>query len=205
MKLLITGFDPFGGGKVNPSWEAVKKLPNKIDGIDIVKLEIPTVFRKSGRILFEAIEKEKPNIVICVGQGGKRCDISIERIAINIDDAGREDNEGNKPEGDIIFEDGKNAYFSNLPIKSIVEEIKKEGIPASISNNAGTYVCNHIMYSLLYYLEKKGLKNVRGGFIHIPLCPEQLIDKDPAPSMDINLVVRALKKAIQAIGKSFEK
>lgn len=199
MKLLITGFDPFGGGKINPAWEAVSRLPEIIDEVDIVKLQIPTVFKKSAQKLFQAIEEEKPDAVICVGQAGGRYDISIERVAINIDDARIEDNEGNKPLDVRVFEDGENAYFSNLPIKAMVEEIKKEGIPASISNTAGTYVCNHIMYSLLYYINKKGLKNIRGGFIHVPLSPKQAIDMKNTPFMDIDLVVKALEAAIRAV------
>lgn len=146
MKILITGFEPFGGEKINPAWEAVNSLPSKIDDIDIFKLQLPTVFRASGLKLFEAIDLLKPDVVICVGQAGGRFDFCVERIAINIDDGRIPDNNGHQPIDETIFKDGENAYFSTLPIKAIVEEVKKAGIPASVSNTAGTYVCNHIMY-----------------------------------------------------------
>jgi len=196
MKVLVTGFDPFGGEKVNPAFEAVKRLEDDIAGAQIVKVEIPTVFKKSIEILDRKIEEEKPDIVICVGQAGGRFDMTIERVAINISDASIKDNEGNMPIDEKIFEDGENAYFSSLPIKSIVSNIRSEKIPASISNTAGTYVCNHIMYGLLYLIDKK-YKNVRGGFIHVPYLPEQVIDKKSTPSMNVNDIVLALTAAIK--------
>ena len=201
MKVLITGFDPFGGEKINPAWEAVKKLPEKIDDIEIVKVQVPTVFKKSANELFAAIDRVNPDVVICVGQAGGRFDISIERVGINIEDGRIPDNEGYQPIDTKIFEDGENAYFSTLPIKAIVEELKKENIPASVSNTAGTYVCNHLMYSLLYYLDKKGLKNVRGGFIHVPFIPEQVIDKKNMPYMELSRITAGLETAIKAVGK----
>ncbi|TJX62590.1 pyroglutamyl-peptidase I [Soehngenia saccharolytica] len=196
MKVLITGFDPFGGEKVNPAFEAVKRLEDKIAGAQVIKVEIPTVFRKSIEILDKKIEEEKPDVVICVGQAGGRFDMTVERVAINISDASIEDNEGNKPIDETIFEDGENAYFSSLPIKSIVSNIRNEKIPASVSNTAGTYVCNHIMYGLLYLIDKK-YKNIRGGFIHVPYLPEQAVDKRSTPSMNINDIVTALTVAIK--------
>ena len=164
MKVLVTGFEPFGGEKINPSFEAVKLLPDSIDGVSIIKRQVPTVFRKSIEELKRLIEEIKPDVVLCVGQAGGRSEISIERVAINIDDANIKDNEGNQPVDEIIFEDGENAYFSNLPIKALVEKIKEAGIPASISNSAGTFVCNHIMYGLLYLIDKK-YPHIKGGFL----------------------------------------
>lgn len=196
MKVLVTGFDAFGGEKVNPAFEAVKRLEDNIAGAEVVKVEIPTVFKKSIEILDRKIEEEKPDIVICVGQAGGRFDITIERVAINISDASIKDNEGNMPIDEKIFVNGENAYFSSLPIKSIVSNIRSEKIPASISNTAGTYVCNHIMYGLLYLIDKK-YKNVRGGFIHVPYLPEQVIDKKSTPSMNINDIIAALTIAIR--------
>ncbi|HOK63327.1 MAG TPA: pyroglutamyl-peptidase I, partial [Soehngenia sp.] len=152
MKVLVTGFDPFGGEKVNPAFEAVKRLDDKIAGAQVIKVEIPTVFRKSIEILDKKIDEEKPDVVICVGQAGGRFDMTVERVAINISDASIEDNEGNMPIDEKIFEDGENAYFSSLPIKAIVSNMRNEKIPASVSNTAGTYVCNHIMYGLLYLI-----------------------------------------------------
>lgn len=196
MKVLVTGFDPFGGEKVNPAYETVKRLGNKIEGAEIVKLELPTVFRKSIRLLEEALEKEEPDIVICVGQRGGADKINVERIAINISDARIPDNEGNQPVDEPIFDDGNNAYFSKLPVKSIIEELNKNKIPAEISNSAGTYVCNHIMYGLLYNINKK-YPNTIGGFIHIPFIPDQVIDKKKTPSMSLDYMVEALTIAIK--------
>lgn len=196
MKVLVTGFEPFGGEKINPALEGIKMLKSEILGAEIVKLELPTVFKKSRKILEKALEKERPNIVICVGQAGGRDRISIERVAINVDDAGIPDNEGNQPIDETIFEDGQGAYFSSLPIKSIVNNLKENKIPAEISNSAGTYVCNHIMYSLLYNINKK-YPNIRGGFIHIPFIPEQVTDKRMAPSMSLDYIVKGLTIIIE--------
>lgn len=141
MKILITGFDPFGGESINPALEAVKKLPDTILGQEIIKIEIPTVFRKSLEKIEENIQKHNPDVVISVGQAGGRFGVTPERVAINIDDARIKDNEGNQPIDISIYEDGENAYFSNLPIKAMVKEMNDNGIPASVSNTAGTFVC----------------------------------------------------------------
>ena len=203
MKVLITGFDPFGGEKINPAWEAVKALPDNIDGIEVVKLQIPTVFKKSAKKLFENIDSVKPDVVICVGQAGGRYEFSVERVAINVDDGRIPDNDGYQPVDSPVFEDGENAYFSTLPIKAIVEEVKKVGIPSAVSNTAGTYVCNHIMYSLLYYLNKNNL-NIKGGFIHVPFIPEQVIEKKNTPYMELTRITKALEISIKAI-RDYEK
>lgn len=197
MKVLVTGFDPFGGEKVNPAIEAVKRLDDKIAGADIVKVEIPTVFNKSIQRLEKALEEERPDITICVGQAGGRNRISVERVAINISDGRIPDNEGYQPIDEVIFEDGDNAYFSNLPIKAMVKEMNNNNIPAEVSNTAGTYVCNHLMYGLLYNIHKK-YPHMRGGFIHIPFLPEQVIDKKDRPSMSLGLIVKGLTVAIEA-------
>ena len=203
MKVLITGFDPFGGEKINPAWEAVKALPDNIDGIEVVKLQIPTVFKKSAKKLFENIDSVKPDVVICVGQAGGRYEFSVERVAINVDDGRIPDNDGYQPVDSPVFEDGENAYFSTLPIKAIVEEVKKAGIPAAVSNTAGTYVCNHIMYSLLYYLNKNNL-NIKGGFIHVPFIREQVVEKKNTPYMELTRITKALEISIKAI-RDYEK
>lgn len=203
MKVLITGFDPFGGEKINPAWEAVRALPDNIDGIEVVKLQIPTVFKKSAKKIFENIDSVKPDVVICVGQAGGRYEFSVERVAINVDDGRIPDNDGYQPVDSPVFEDGENAYFSTLPIKAIVEEVKKAGIPAAVSNTAGTYVCNHIMYSLLYYLNKNNL-NIKGGFIHVPFIPEQVVEKKNTPYMELTRITKALEISIKAI-RDYEK
>lgn len=201
MKILITGFDPFGGEKVNPALEAVKLLPNEILGSEIIKLEIPTVFGKSHKVLREAIIKNNPDVVISVGQASGRFGIAPERVAINIDDARIPDNEGNQPIDEKIFEDGKEAYFSNLPIKAMVAEIKENGLPASVSNTAGTFVCNHVMYAIMYMIEKE-FTNIRGGFIHVPCIPAQVVDKVGVPSMSVEDISKGLEYALRAVIKN---
>lgn len=198
MKVLITGFDPFGGEAINPAWEAVNALPREIDGIEIIKVQIPTVFKKSAQKLFETIDTVKPDAVICVGQAGGRFDFNVERIAINVDDARIPDNEGKQPIDEKIFEDGENAYFATLPIKAMVEEARKAGVPASVSNTAGTFVCNHIMYSLLYYLSRNNL-NIRGGFIHVPYIAQQVIGKKNMPFMELTTITKGLEASIRAL------
>lgn len=198
MKVLITGFDPFDDEAINPAWEAVNALPDVIDGIEVIKVQIPTVFKKSAKKLFETIEAVKPDAVICVGQAGGRFDFNVERIAINVDDARIPDNEGKQPIDEKIFEDGENAYFATLPIKAMVEEARKAGVPASVSNTAGTFVCNHIMYSLLYYISKNNL-NIRGGFIHVPYIAQQVIGKKNMPFMEVTTITKGLEASIRSL------
>lgn len=200
MKILVTGFEPFDNEKINPAWEAIKKLPNILEDIEILKFEIPTAFITSYKLLFKLIEENKPDVVLCIGQAGGRFDFTVERIAINIDDARIPDNNGFQPIDKPIFQDGENAFFSSLPIKAIVSELNKNNIPASISNTAGTFVCNHIMYSLLYYIKKNNL-NIRGGFIHVPYIREQVINKKNTPYMELSTIIEALKISIQTIKK----
>ena len=200
MKVLITGFDPFDNEKINPAWEAITRLPDNIDDVKILKFQIPTAFIDSYKILFRLIDENKPDIVICVGQAGGRFDFTIERVAINIDDARIPDNNGYQPIDVPIFSDGENALFSSLPIKSMIFELNKNNIPASISNTAGTFVCNHIMYSLLYYIKKNNL-NIRGGFIHVPYIREQIINKKSTPYMELSTIIEALKISIKTLQK----
>lgn len=198
MKILVTGFEPFGGEKINPAWEAVRALADRINDVIIVKVQLPTVFKTSTLKLFDAIDQYKPEAVICVGQAGGRFNFNVERVAINVDDARIPDNDGYQPIDETIFEDGENAYFSNLPIKAMVEEAKKANVPAAVSNTAGTYVCNHIMYSLLYYISKNKL-NIRGGFIHVPYTTEQAISKKNVPFMELSLITKGLEACVRAI------
>ncbi len=204
MKLLLTAFDPFGGEKINPALEAVKLVASHLDEVEVVKQEVPTVFGKSIETVVAAIEREKPDVVLCIGQAGGRFDINPERVAINIDDARIKDNEGNQPIDVPIYEDGQAAYFSTLPIKAMVEAIRAEGLPASVSNTAGTFVCNHLMYGVLYTLDKR-YPGVRGGFVHVPFIPQQVVGRPaPAPAMALQDIARALEAAIKAIGKHNE-
>lgn len=204
MKLLLTAFDPFGGEPINPALEAVKLVADKVGDVDIVKLEVPTVFGKSIVTVTAAIEKEKPDAVLCIGQAGGRYDLTPERVAINLDDASIEDNEGNQPIDTAIFEDGAPAYFSTLPIKAMVAKIQEAGVPASISDTAGTFVCNHLMYGVLYTLAKK-YPGVRGGFMHVPFVTSQVVKRSaPAPSLAVEQIVKGIEAAIAAIGENSE-
>lgn len=203
MKILVTGFDPFGGEPTNPAIESVKRIDDNIEGAEIIKLEIPTVFHKAADVVEEKIKEIKPDVILSVGQAGGRYGITVERVAINEDDARIEDNEGNQPIDVKIREDGAPAYFATLPIKAMVEEIKKENIPASVSNSAGTFVCNHIMYQDLYLAEKYG--NIKAGFIHVPFLTEQVVDKKDTASMSLEDIVRGLNAAIRAIVKYADK
>ncbi|MBN1035229.1 pyroglutamyl-peptidase I [Clostridium botulinum] len=197
MKVLITGFDPFGGESINPALEAVKKLPNTISNAEIIKLEIPTVFKKSLEKIEANILAHKPDIVISIGQAGGRFGITPERVAINIDDARIEDNEKNQPIDLNVFEDGENAYFTTLPIKAMVKEMQESGIPSSVSNSAGTFVCNHVMYGVLYMINKK-YPNIKGGFIHVPYIPSQVVSKPNMPSMSIEDISKGLELSVKA-------
>lgn len=198
MKVLITGFDPFGGESINPALEAVKKLPDTIEGAEIIKLEIPTVFRKSLEKIEENIIKLNPDVVISIGQAGGRFGITPERVAINIDDARIPDNETNQPIDIPIFEDGDTAYFTTLPIKAMVKEMQDNGIPSSVSNTAGTFVCNHVMYGVLYMAAKK-YPNIKAGFIHVPYIPSQVVTKQNQPSMSTEDITKGLTLCIKAI------
>lgn len=197
-KILITGFDPFGGESMNPAYEAVKLIPDEIKGVKIVKLEVPTVFNKSIQVLDAAIQEIEPDVVINVGQAGNRFGVTPERIAINQDDARIPDNEGNQPIDVAIVENGPNAYFSTLPIKAMVENMKLAGVPASVSNTAGTFVCNHLMYGLMNLIDTK-YPNIRGGFVHVPFATEQALDKPNSPSLSIDQIATALTAGIEAV------
>lgn len=204
MKILISAFDPFGGDLINPALEAVKLMKDEIGGATIVKLEVPTVFNKCIDKVVEAIEKENPDVVLNVGQAGGRFEVTPERVAINVDDARIKDNEGNQPIDRPIYEDGAPAYFATLPVKAMVKEIKESGIPSSLSNSAGTFVCNHLMYGVLYNIAKSK-KNIKAGFIHVPFIPEQVVNRpSPAPAMSIPDIAKALEAAVKAIVENAE-
>lgn len=201
MKILITGFDPFGGEPVNPALEAVKLMKDEIADAKIIKLEIPTVFRKSVEKIHEMMKAEQPDVVLSIGQAGGRFGVTPERVAINVDDARIKDNEGNQPVDTPIFTDGEAAYFSNLPVKAMVEAIKNKGLPSTLSNSAGTFVCNHVMYGVLYYIHKE-FPNVRGGFIHVPFITDQVVTKPNVASMALADITEALESAVEAIVKN---
>lgn len=199
MKILITGFDPFGGETVNPAYEAVKLLPDTIAGAEIIKLEVPTRFHRAGAVLEDAMQRHKPDAVICVGQAGGRAAITPEKVAINLMDGRIPDNAGYQPVDVPIREGGETAYFTSLPVKAMVQRMRDAGIPAAVSYTAGTYVCNYLLYTLLYLIDKK-YPNVRGGFIHVPYAMEQVINKPlGTPSMDLRQIARGLETAVEAV------
>ena len=194
MKIIVTGFDSFGGETINPSIECVKALP-EIEGVELIRLELPTVFKESAKRLNEVINDVKPDAVLSVGQAGGRPGITMERIAINVDDARIPDNISQQPIDETIQTEGEAAYFTTLPIKRIVKAIREAGISAEVSNSAGTFVCNHIMYQSLFAATKAD-KPFKAGFMHIPFIPEQTTDK---PSLPLEESTRALQIAIETI------
>ncbi|ATH59321.1 MULTISPECIES: pyroglutamyl-peptidase I [Staphylococcus] len=203
MKILVTGFDPFGGDTINPALEAVNLLPYEIQGHTIEKLETPTVFNKSKVTIENKLKATHFDIVLAIGQAGGRFELTPERIGINIDDARIPDNEGNQPIDEMIQSSGDAAYFSNLPVKRMTEAIKTAGVPARLSNTAGTFVCNHILYQL-GFLQATQFPNIKFGFIHVPFIPEQVTDKPEQPSMSIQTIAKGLKAALEAIIESDE-
>ncbi|MEI2266879.1 pyroglutamyl-peptidase I [Erwinia sp. CGal63] len=192
--VLVAAFEPFEGEVVNASWEAVSQLHERmICGARVVAKQLPCVFGESLATLNAAMDELEPELVIVVGQANGRPDITVERVAINIDDARIPDNAGNQPIDVRIVEDGPAAYFSTLPIKAIVEGIREADIPAAVSQTAGTFVCNHVLYGLLHRQAKQG---GRGGFIHVPYLPQQAVKHPGAASMPLPTVVLALEMAL---------
>nr|WP_236022537.1 pyroglutamyl-peptidase I [Bifidobacterium phasiani] len=197
--ILVTGFDPFGGESVNPAFEAVKLLPETIAGARIVKLEIPTVFTRSAELLERAIEGERPDAVICVGQAGGRSALTVEQVAVNLAEARIPDNDGEQPIGQPLRADGPAAYFATVPVKAMVANVRAHHLPAFVSYTAGTYVCNSIMYHALYLCERR-FPGVRAGFMHVPYEPGQVVDKpEGTPSMPLETIARSLEYAIEAV------
>ncbi|MBC6357503.1 MAG: pyroglutamyl-peptidase I [Lactobacillus helsingborgensis] len=200
MKILVTGFDPFGEDEINPAIEAVKRLDDEIAGAQIVKLEIPTVFGECADVVHEAILKEKPDYVLNIGQAGGRFALTPERVAINFDDGRIADNKGYQPIATPIHEDGQNAYFTQLPVKAMARAIRDAGLPSSVSTTAGTFVCNHIMYQVQYMIDKE-FPDLKAGFMHIPYLPEQVVAKPETPSLSLADDVKGITAAIGAIVK----
>ncbi len=196
-KILITGFDPFDKEKMNPAFESVKLLPDELYGATIIKAEIPTVSYKAIEKTIKLMDEHNPDIVINVGQAGGRFGITPEKVAINLNDFRIKDNEGNQPLDSKIVENGKNAYFSTLPVKAIVNEIKKNDIPSSLSYTAGTFVCNQVMYGVANYIDENNL-NIKSGFVHIPYMTKQIVNKQNQPSLSLEQLVEGLKAVIKA-------
>lgn len=198
MKILLTAFDPFGDDKVNPALEAVKITRTDDLKAEVIKLEVPTVFVKSVETVYKAMQQHKPDVVFCIGQAGGRFALTPERVAINLDDARIKDNEGQQPLDQTIFADGDPAYFTSLPIKAMVKSIQDQGLPASVSNTAGTFVCNHLMYGVLYHIAKE-FPETRGGFMHVPFIPGQVVNRPNTPSMSLEDIAKGIHAALSAI------
>jgi pyroglutamyl-peptidase len=192
MKALVTGFDPFGGDEINPSALAVGRLRKSIGGLVVHTAELPTSYARSAGVLRDAVERMKPDIVLCVGQAGGRTELCLERVAINVQDARIRDNDGKQPIDKPVVADGPAAHFATLPIKACVAAMRKAGLPAAVSNTAGTFVCNHIFYALMDMAASHPIP-MRGGFLHIPYVPEQAARLGGAPSMAVEDIVRGIE------------
>ncbi|UXH80286.1 pyroglutamyl-peptidase I [Roseateles amylovorans] len=192
--ILLTGFEPFGGETVNPSWELAQALHGEVIAEShVVAVQLPCVFGEALRRLDEALRLVGPSLVLAVGQAGGRCDLSLERVAINVDDARIPDNAGAQPVDEPIAADGPAAYFSTLPIKAMVAGLRDAGYPASVSQTAGTFVCNHVFYGLQHRLRGTG---IRSGFMHIPYLPAQAARHPGAPSLPLPTLVAATRLAL---------
>jgi pyroglutamyl-peptidase len=193
-RILLTGFDPFNGARVNPSWLAVHALHNRqICGRRIVAAQLPTVFGASLRTLDTLLDQLRPELVICVGQAGGRGAISLERVAINVDDAPIADNAGARPVDAPVAPGAPAAYFSSLPIKALLAALQREGLRAEVSQTAGTFVCNHVFFGLMHRIATHpGLRHTRGGFVHVPWLPEQ-----GTPHMALEQVVSGLRVIVR--------
>jgi pyroglutamyl-peptidase len=194
--VLLTGFEPFNGAAINPSWEAVRALDGwSGPGFAVVARQLPCVFGTALDVLRESIAGVKPDIVIAVGQAGGRSEISLERVAINVDDASIRDNAGNQPVDTPVAADGPAAYFTTLPVKAIVKALRLRGFPSGVSQTAGTFVCNHVFYGLMHQAVGQPVK---AGFIHVPFLPEQAADRpERPPSMALRDIVDALRIAVE--------
>ena len=189
-KLLITGFEPFGGENINPSREAVNLLEDEINEYSLTKLFLPVVFGVASKIAIDAAERLRPDVILCIGQAGGRASITPEMVAINLRHADIPDNEGFQPKDERIINEGENAYFSTIPCRKIAEAISLSGLTSSLSYSAGAYVCNDLLYSLLHHFDKS---ETRVGFIHIPYCTDQ----GKEPNMSLSDIVKGLRVAIE--------
>ena len=199
MKILVTGFDPFGKEAINPSYEALKLLPDFIDGAKVIKLEVPTSFKKGPQTTIDAIEKHRPDYVLCLGQAGGRSQMTPEFVGINYAQARIPDNDGDQPLALPLVPGGPTAYFTQLPVYAMVNKMKANGIPASVSYSAGTYVCNAMLYCVLHALNTKYPK-IKGGFMHVPYAISQIVDRPSGtPGMNLNDIAKGIELSIKAI------
>ena len=192
MKALVTGFEPFGGDAINPSSLAVGRLKQQYGSVIVHTATLPCSFERSTRVLQDVIEKVTPDIVLCVGLAGGRSELCLERVGINVQDARIRDNDGKQPIDKPVVEGGPAAHFATLPIKACVAAMRQAGLAAAVSNTAGTFVCNHILYALMDIAGRHPTL-LRGGFLHVPYAPEQIAKVGSAPSMSIADVTRGIE------------
>ena len=196
-RILLTGFEPFGGESVNPSWQVAQALDgDEIAGARVMAVQLPCVFGRALPALDEALQRVRPDLVLCLGQAGGRCDFSLERVAINVDDARIADNAGAQPIDEPVVPGGPAGLFGTLPIKAMVAVLQAQGLPASVSQSAGTFVCNHVFYGLMHRLQAH--PGVRGGFMHLPLLPEQAAHAPGQPSLPLAVLVEGVRLALAA-------
>ena len=193
--LIITGFDPFGGESVNPSWEAVSRLPDTVGSYRLTKLQIPTIFGTAAQTILETAAGDAPDTILCVGQAGGRDAVTPERIAINMACAAKPDNAGNLLWEQPVVPGGPDGIFATVPVRAMADAICAAGLPGKVSNTAGTFVCNDTLYRLLHHFAGTA---VRAGFIHVPFLPGQA--KEGIPAMPLEDTIRALIAAIEAVG-----
>lgn len=192
--ILLTGFEPFGGEHINPSWEVAQALNGEtLAGARVVSWQLPCVFGAALESLAKALAQHQPQLVLALGQASGRSDLSVERIAINVDDARIADNRGEQPIDEAVIDGAPAAYFSTLPIKSMVAALRVAGFPASVSQTAGTFVCNHVFYGLQHQLADS---TVRSGFMHIPLLPQQAALHPGQASMALQTMVEGVRLAL---------
>jgi pyroglutamyl-peptidase len=201
MKALVTGFEPFGGSSVNSSLEAVRRLPARIDALEVVTAELPTSYARSLAVLQATIAWARPDIVLCVGEASERTALSVERVAVNVQDARIADNDGARPVDTPVVVGGPAAYFSTLPVKAAAAALQAAGLPAEVSMSAGTFVCNHVFYGLMH-LEAAGTHRFRGGLLHVPCLPQQAARGDNPPSMALDDIVRGIEVVLQAAARA---
>ena len=205
MKILATGFEPFGGEDINPSWEAVRQL-RAPEGTELVRLRLPVVFREAGELLAAAMKRERPDLVLCIGQAAGRAAITPERLGVNLMDAAIPDNTGFQPREEPVIPGAPAAFFARLPVKELAEAIRAAGVPAQVSNSAGLFVCNALLYRLLHEIETR-YPGMRGGFLHVPCLPEQaerLGKGQPLPWLELSQIVQGLQAALDFFGEKRE-
>ena len=197
-KVLLTGFDPFGKDKINPALELIKKMAKEeIPDVVLTTIRLPVVFGEAIAELISAIEKTKPDLILSLGQAAGRMVVSIERIGLNMNDTDHADNANNKPRDELIADNGPAAYFTTINVRKTYQEIKKASIPVSISNSAGTFVCNNIIYGVLHHLASNNQNHIKYGFIHIPDLPSQAAEKArPFASLPLEILEKAVRIAI---------